>query len=258
LTLHHPAATIDSQNKEFRLSQYPFPSSPYSVPTVDYRTWSVSRPNSAAKSAAIWQLILGGFLFLCGSCVGGVMWIVPDDMMNQAIAQQEGSLPPMAGMTPVQEFRMLASVVFGAMFVLGLLLLIFALFVYRGGKLSTIFSMVISMLAGFFFLLDFASSIFQVVSHPATILPVLFILGILALTGVTTGKLISALRTAGTAQAQAMQQAYYWMMQYQQQYAAQNQAGYGYAPPPPPPPAAPVPSQSPQQIPPPQSPGGSV
>jgi hypothetical protein len=222
---------------------------------VNYRAWGAPQPNSAGKSAAIWQVILGGFLFLCGSCVGGALWLVPDDMMNQAISQQEGNLPPMADMTPLQEFRLLATIVFGAMFVLGVLLLIFALFVYRGGKLSTIFSMVISMLIGFFFLLDFASSLFQVLSHPAAILPAIFILGILVLTGITAGKLIAALRTAGSAQSQAMQQAYYWMMQYQQQYAAQNQPGYGYAPPPPPQ-ASGMPMQAPPapQMPPPQSP----
>jgi hypothetical protein len=199
---------------------------------VDYRTWGVPQPNSASRSAAIWQIILGGFLFLCGSCVGSLVWILPDDLMNQVVSQQAPNIAPMPNMTLVQEVRFLVTIGSGIMFLAGLLLLIFAWFVYRGGKVSTICSMLITIMVGCFFVLNFVSSIPEVASHPTNILPMLVLLGMVAVAGITIARLIAVLRSAGASQAQAMQQAYYWMMQYQQQYAAQNQAGYGYAPPP--------------------------
>jgi hypothetical protein len=210
------------QREEIRLSQYPFPPPPYSPPMVDPRVWAMSQPQAAGRAAALWQLVLGGLIFLSGSCVITAVWVVPDNVMVEAARQQQTNLPPIQNLTPVQEIRLFTTVGSGMMIVAGGLLVLLMFFVRRGGKISTILSIVLNSVIALVLLMNFVAGLGQVAIRPAAIVPLALFGGILALAGITIGKLVVALRSSGTAQTQAMQQAHYWMMQHQQN------GGYGY------------------------------
>ena len=233
---------------------------------VDPRAWALAaQPHPQGQSAALWQLILGALIFLAGTCIVTAVWIVPDAVMVDAMRQQQTSLPPMENLTPAQEIRMLASIGSGVMIVAGGLLLLFALFVRRGGKVSIILSIILNGLLALLLLTNFVSGLVQAMSRPAALLPLALIGGILALCAITLVKLVAALRSSGSAQMLAMQQqAYYWMMQQQQGggYAPPG-PGYGYGqnyppPPPPPPGIAPPPPPSGPNYPPPPPPNNAV
>ncbi len=227
------------------------------------------RPNAAGRAAAIWQIILGSILLLIGTCVGAFA-LMPEDIWEQVMHQQQSSLPEI-GNTSLHAIRLMfmaSSVVF---FSVGVLLLVLAIFVRRESRGAIIASIVIAGLFGSFMLTNFLSAVSNL-SNPMTFLPVLMFLAILALNVITILNLVKAMRSSGSAQAQAMQQAYYWMQQQQQAGAGYGQgpAGYGYgygygygqnptpqAPPPPPPPQ-PQQAPPPPQIPPPSSPEGEV
>jgi hypothetical protein len=199
----------------------------------------MSQPHAAGRAAALWQLILGALLFLSGSCVVTAVAVVPDDVMNKAIEQQHTVLPPFGNMSPAQELRLGMSIISGVMIVAGGVMLLLAFFVRRGGRVSTVFSIVFTSVIALILLVNFVSGLIQLAGNPQVILPLALFGGILALCAVTIAKLVAALRSSGSVQMQAMQQAYYWMMQHQQT------GGYGYGQnpggPPPPPPAAPMP-----------------
>jgi len=46
-------------------------------------------------------LVLGGLIFLCGTCVMSAVWLVPDDVMLDAVRQQGTTLPAIQNMTPL-------------------------------------------------------------------------------------------------------------------------------------------------------------
>jgi hypothetical protein len=225
------------------LSQYQFPPPPYSPPMVDPRAWALAQPHAAGRAAALWQLVLGALLFLSGSCVVTAVAVVPDDVINKAIEQQHTVLPPFQNMSPAQELRLGMSIISGLMIVAGGVLLILIFFVRRGGRVSTVFSIVFTSIIAVILLINLVNGLMQLAGNPQVILPLALFGGILALCAVTIAKLVAALKASGSAQMQAMQQAYYWMMQHQQA------GGYGYGQSaggpgpsaPPPPPAAPMP-----------------
>jgi hypothetical protein len=208
------------------LNQYPFLPPPYSPPTIDPRVWAIAQPNPAGRAAGLWQLILGALIFLTGSCAATAVWVVPDEVVYRAFQQQQHSqLPPVGDMSPAQEMRLIMTIASGVMIVAGGVLLILMIFVRRGGKVSTVFSIVFTGIITLILLANFVSGLMQMPGHPEVIFPLALIGGVLALSGVTIVKLIVALRSAGTTQMQAMQQAYYWMMQNQQ--GGMGAGGYG-------------------------------
>jgi hypothetical protein len=221
------------------LSQYPYSPSPYVPPTVDPRAWAMSQPHAAGRAAGLWQLALGAIIFLSGTCVGSVFRVMPDDLMLEALRQQQTQLPPLPGYTPMQEIRMLMMVVSATMMAAGGLLLILVIFVRRGGKASTVCSIILNGLIALILLANAAKGLAQAAANPRAILPLALMGGLIALCIITLVKLVAAFQSAGPAQLQAMQQAYYWMMQ-QQPPGGYGQQGYGYgqpaSPPPPPPP----------------------
>ena len=256
------------------MTQYPFPPPPYSPPSFDPRAWAMPRPNAAGRAAALWQIILGSILLLIGTCVGAFA-LMPEDLWEQVLHQQQSSLPEI-GNTSLHAIRLMAMASSVVFFSVGVLLLILAIFVRRESRGAIIASIVVSGLFGSFMLTDFLSAVSNL-SNPATFLPVLMLLAILALSVITILNLVKAMRSSGSAQAQAMQQAYYWMQQQQQAGAGygQGQPGYGYGygygynqnpmappsqPPPPPPPLQqqPPPPPPPPQNPPPSNPDAGV
>ncbi len=199
---------------------------------VDPSAWAQAPPNSDGRAAGLWQLILGSLVFVGGTCVGAAIWVAPDELVMQAARQQQASLPQMQNLSMVQEIRLVFSVFSGMMLLTGGLLLLLTIFVRQGGKASTICSIAVNCLVGLFLGMSLLSDLLQVAANPMVIAPLLLTLGVLGLCIVTIAKLVVALKSAGSAQAQAMQQAYYWMMQ--QQAGAYGQAGYGGGYPPPP------------------------
>jgi hypothetical protein len=208
---------------------------------IDPRAWAMSQPHAAGRAAGLWQLVLGAIIFLSGTCVGSLSRVVPDDMMLQAARQQQTELPPIEGFTPIQEIRMLITVGSVMMMVAGGLLLILVIFVRRGGKISTVCSIVLNGLIALILLMNFMTGLRQAAVTPMAIPPLALFVGLIALCVITIVKLVAAFQSAGPAQLQAMQQAYYWMMQQQQAAGGYGQQGYGYGQPPPPPTPPPPP-----------------
>jgi hypothetical protein len=222
------------------LSQYPFPPSPYSPPGVNPGHWNYGQPHGPARTAALLQIILGGILVMFGTCVGSLIWIVPDDVLNKVVQQQQANFPPMSGYSPVQEFRILCAISLGLMLLAGTVLLILAFFVRRGGQTSAVISIVANSLVGLCVLIDLAVNLGQVAGNPANIFSLLILIGVAVLVGFTIAKLIVSLRSSGSAQMRAMQQTYYWAMQQQQASGGFGQSGYGYGSPASPPPQPPA------------------
>jgi hypothetical protein len=185
-------------------------------------------------------MVLGGILTLFGTCIGSVVWLIPDDVLGKVVQQQAANLPPMNGYSPIQVMRILSAVTASAMLLAGILLLVLAFFVRRGGRMSAMWSIVANSVIGVFMLMDLLAGVAQGGVRFA-IFPLLILVGLLALNGTTIAKLVGSLRSSGDAQIRAMQQAHYWMMQQQQSSGAFGQSGYGYGQSAVPPPPAPSP-----------------
>jgi hypothetical protein len=212
----------------------------------------MAAPNPAGRSASLWQMILGALLFLMGTCVGAVA-LMPEDLWAEMMHEQPSSFAEL-GNTSLHSIRLIAMASSGMLFFLGVLLLILAIFVRREAKGAIITSIVVTTLFGSLMLTNFLTSLPQL-GNPAFILPLFMLLSLLVLSVITILKLVAAMRSSGSTQAQAMQQAYYWMMQQQGQGGyGQGGYGYGYGQPPPPPAAPPTPPQNP----PPPSPGNGA
>jgi hypothetical protein len=222
------------------LSQYPFPPSPYVPPGFNPGSWASGQPRTPARSASNLQMVLGGILALFGTCIGSLVWLIPDDVLGKVVQQQGANLPPMNGYSPIQEMRILSAVTAGAMLLAGILLLVLAFFVRRGGRISAVCSIVANSVIGIFILMDLLAGVGQGAVKFA-IFPLVILVGLLALDGTTIAKLVASLRSSGDAQIRAMQQAHYWMMQQQQSSGAFGQSGYGYGQGAVPPPSAPPP-----------------
>ncbi|MGA2443051.1 MAG: hypothetical protein ABSH08_19025 [Tepidisphaeraceae bacterium] len=221
------------------MSQYPYSPSPYLPPMIDPRAWAMSQPHAAGRAAGLWQLVLGAIIFLFGTCVGSIVWVVPDDTMLLTFRQQQANIPPIEGFTLIQEIHMVITAFSVMMVAAGGLLLILVIFVRRGGKASTVCSIVLNGLLAFFLLVNAVSGLLQGGLNPMSILPLAVFGGLIALCIITLVKLVAAFQSAGPAQLQAMQQAYYWMMMQQQQPpGGYGQQGYGYGSTPQPPPQA--------------------
>jgi hypothetical protein len=206
---------------------------------VDPRAWAMSQPHAAGRAAGLWQLVLGAIMFLSGTCIGS-LWLVPDDMLLQSLRQQQANIPRIEGFTLIQEIHIMIIGSSMMMMLAGGLLLILAFFVRRGGRISTGCSIVLIGLIALFLFMNSVSALRQALVNPMGILSLAMIGGLLALCVITLVKLVAAFQSAGPAQLQAMQQAYYWMMQ-QQPPGGYGQQGYGYGqnPSPPPQPTAP-------------------
>ncbi len=118
-----------------------------------------------------------------------------------------------------------------------------AVFVRKGGRVSTISSIVLNCLVALFMLMSLPNELIQAAANPMAIISLLISLGIMGLGITTIVKLGIAIKSAGSAQSIAQQQAYYWMMQQQAQ--TYGQAGFNYQGNYPPPPNPPPPPENP-------------
>ena len=136
---------------------------------------------------------------------------------------------------------------------LGLLLIVLAFFVRRGGRGAAIFSMSLTGVIALGMLITLLNGLRQLAANPSGQgMVAVLMMGVgLALAGTTIARLVVVLRSRADLGAMAAQQAQYWAMM-------QQQGGYGYGYPPPPPtgagPIAPPAPGGPQNPPPPAPP----
>ena len=240
------------------MSQYPFSPSPYQPPTLNYGAWQmmpqdVLRP---ARVAAILQAILGGVLVLVPTCFGALVMAARAQFLELFQAQINNMQLP-AGTTANDV--LMAALMMGALNVLvGLILIVLAIFVRRASRTGSIISIALTGIVGMVMLLTLLNGLRQVVANPSGgAMFALIIVGVgLALCAATIAKLVLIVRSGQNLHGVAMQQSQYWAMM-------QQQGGYGYGYPPPPPdgarpvgapPPPPGPPQSPQNPAPPEPP----
>jgi hypothetical protein len=231
------------------VSQYPYPPNPYVPPTVDYAGWPVPpRRDRNAGIAALLQLLMGGFLFLAGTCFTTAISKTDFSQIMAELQKQGANIPDIPGHDVVTIFRNMMIVFFVSMIVAGIVLLTLTPFVYRGRRGATMGSIALVGIIAVLVLLSIIAGLAQTGANPTLIFSLAALLYALA----TLVMQIQSLRTAADPRAQAaMQQAWYWLQQ-QQNGSAYGQ-GYGYGtgyPAPPPIPGAPPPPPSEPQNPP--------
>jgi len=229
------------------VSQYPYPPNPYVPPNVDYSAWPVApRRDRNAGAAALLQLLLGGFLFLAGTCFGGVLWTIGFDTIYSEMQKEGASIPDISGHDTKAIYRATVITVCVAMFLAGILLLALSLFVYRARKGPTLVSLLLVGIITMVLMFSIVSGLSELGPDPRLIIYVIGLLYCMA----TLVLQIQALRAAPDPRAQAaMQQAWYWMQQQQSAGGYGQGSGYGYGYPPPPPPAPPPPPSDSQNPP---------
>jgi hypothetical protein len=238
------------------LSQYPYNPSPYQPPPFNYGSGPMfNSPLRPARIAFVLQLILGICLVLLPTCLITSVMVVRQQM-PQMYQQQVSNMQLPPGVT-VDDVLREAMIRGGVSIVLGLVLIVLAFFVRRGGRTSSITSSVLVGILALFMFLALLGVLQQMLSAPSgqAMFSLIFVAAGLALCGATLARLIMVARSPQDLRSLAMQSQYWEMMQ--------QQGGYGYGYPPPPPAGAapigsppPPPSQSggPQGPPPPATP----
>ena len=215
------------------MSQYPsYPPPPYPQGPVDFSYYTPQADLLApARRAGILQMIVGSLLLLCGVCVGALPWTldIGDLFAQSGMAVPE--LPP--GMSVEQVFRILYTSIGAAGGLLGVALLVLAVYVRKGSMGAAITSIMIDGLVLLFLALNLIGALIQMASQPAVgILTVIIVLVPMSLFGLNVAWLISAARNASRVAA-ARQQIQVQYQQYQQhQQAYMQPGGYGLAYPP--------------------------
>ncbi|MGH7214155.1 MAG: hypothetical protein ACREIT_05275 [Tepidisphaeraceae bacterium] len=221
------------------MSQYPPPYSSGYYPGYP----PASDPLAPARRASILMFILGGLMFVCGTCAGFASTVSQADLpAEQASAfQQVETELARAGLT----FRQ-AAIAFAILALApGLSLIVLGYFVRSGGIVSIVLSLLVSfgltLLIGFLVVSAAASGLGG--GRPELVVG-LFVWAVpLALLVLLDVLLVQAARRTGQVEVMRQQQSTQWW-QYQQQQAAYQQGAYQYpgaVPPPPPPPAPPPP-----------------
>jgi hypothetical protein len=236
LTAHPASTTICC------VSQYPpsYPQPPYSQPGIDFSQYvpaSSAELLAPARRAAILQGVLGCMLLLCGVCIGSVFWMVDP---AQAFAQSGMDINKLTGGQGVEVLRV-AYTVFGTIGgLIGVALLVLAMFVYRGGFGPIVISIVICSLVTLVLVVNLIGPIVMVgTANPMAVAGSVMMVGIpLFLFGLNLRWLATAARNSSRiALARQQYQAQFYQYQYQQQAYGVPGAPYGYGLPNPPAPA---------------------
>jgi hypothetical protein len=212
----------------------------YYDPTMD-------RLYAPARRSAVLMFVVGGFLLLCGVCVGLVARLAPLDQLAAASGVNADQIAEI-GMTPAELMRLIYIIMAVGSLVLGILFCVLGLLLRKGGIVPAVCSLVLVSLLVLFMLLQVVTATAQVLTRrePAIGVALMISVAFLLLLVWLVISLIGAIRAAASiraAQGQYAQQ--YWQMQ-QQAYQHGAYAGYGYA--------APAPQQAPLQAPPLQPP----
>lgn len=186
-------------------------------------------PHSQGRTAGALVIVVAALLGLTGLAVCLWTWNAPDTLFQELIKKEGVVIPADAGISPVTLMRASYTIIAAGAMVLGIVLLILALFVRRGGKASAVGAIVIISLILLFLLLQFVG-VFMLGNGADMIFGILLIGAIGALCVATIRKLLAAYQAGAAADTSAMQ-AHCWMMQQQQQPAGYGY-GYGYPAPP--------------------------
>jgi hypothetical protein len=173
-------------------------------------------------------MILGVCLVLLPTCLITSVMVVRQQMPQMYQEQVSNMhLPPGTTVDDVLREAMIRG---GVSIVLGLVLIVLAIFVRRGGRSSSITSSVLVGIVGLFMFLALLGVLQQAFSAPSgqALFSLIFVAAGLALCVATFARLIMVARSPQDLRSLAMQQAQYWGMM-------QQQGGYGYGYPPPPP-----------------------
>jgi hypothetical protein len=221
------------------MSQYP---SPYNTPQFgNYGFDPAAGLLAPARRAAILMFVLGGLSLACSVCVGSIATLAPIDRI---LRERNFQIPDSAnlGMPADQLIRIFLVTMAVLALLKGIVMIVLAIFVRRGGIGSIITSIVIGVLVLLLLLLQAAAALVQAArGAPGQGVSLLLIIVAIGLYGLLVSWLFQAARAAGAVRAMRTQ-SQLWQFQQQQMYP---QGGYG-APPPPPP----------SQTPPPAPPGG--
>jgi hypothetical protein len=242
------------------VSQYPFNPSPYQPPTLNYGGWQMM-PQEAlrpARVAAILQSILGAVLVFVPTCAGALVMAARAQFV--AIFQAQINNMQLPAGTTANDVLMAAFMMGAVNVVVGLILIVLAIFVRRASRIGSIISIALTGIVGLVMLLTLLNGLRQMAANPSggAMFALILLGGGLALCAATIAKLALIVRSGQDLHTLAMQQSQYWAMM-------QQQGGYGYGYPPPPPdgarpvgapPPPPATPEGPQNPPPPA--GGSI
>ncbi|MGA3065706.1 MAG: hypothetical protein ABSF29_02545 [Tepidisphaeraceae bacterium] len=224
------------------MSQYPYPPNPYTPPPLNYSAWPMPpRRGPSTGVASILQLLLGGFLFLFGSCAGGAIWKLGFDSIYLQMQKQGAQIPVIPGHDVEAILRAFVIGTAVAMVLAGFILLALTPLVFRGGRGATLASSFLVGILAILMTLAIITGLAQLGPDPSLLF---YLVGVIYCVA-TLVMQIQSLRTAADPRtAVAMQQAWYWLQQQQSAsgYGYGQGTGYGY---PPPPPAAPLPPPPP-------------
>jgi hypothetical protein len=139
-----------------RVSQYPspYPQPPYPQPGIDFSQYVPASHTdllAPARRAAILQGVLACLLLTCGICIGSAFWIIDP---SQAAAQSGLNIDELTGGRGVQFLRVGYTVIGSIGGLIGVALLVLSLYVYRGGVVPIVSSIVLCSLVLLFLALN--------------------------------------------------------------------------------------------------------
>ncbi|HXE54991.1 MAG TPA: hypothetical protein VN541_18360, partial [Tepidisphaeraceae bacterium] len=146
------------------MSQYP-PPPPYGPqgPLGRQPFDSGKDPLAPARRAALTLWIIGGLLFLGCGCIAAAIWVVPID---QIVAQVRTNMPPgeaqqLQGMNLATVVRAAYTGIGVAGVLVGLVMVLLAFFVFRGGRGAAITALVLTIPMALVCLILIAIAVYQ-------------------------------------------------------------------------------------------------
>jgi hypothetical protein len=174
------------------------------------------------RRAAVMMWVVGALHILAGICAGSI-WLIPVDQLLAQPGVKLPELPP--GIAAGEWLHIMATILGIGGFVIGLILVLLAIFVYRGSQIASIISFVLSVLILLYFGINGITSL--IIGNPAFILVIV----LMAIMGTQCRWLFRAIRAGGQIQKLRQQhQMQYWYAQQQQPPQAQGSYGYGTPP----------------------------
>jgi hypothetical protein len=182
----------------------------------DYYTPQQVDPLAPARRASNMMYVLGGLLLLLGTCIGGFVLALPELMKQPEFARAMQQTPELMS----ERFRTTGLVQSAALVVLGIVLVVLAIIVRRGGKGAAITAMVLASLVTLYLSLELVVLVARGGQLPApAVCGASCFLGLpLVLFALLLAMLIQAYRAAE--QVRFLREQYaqqYWQHAYQQQ-----------------------------------------
>jgi hypothetical protein len=141
-------------------------------------------------------MVIGGILLLAGTCFGTIAWLAPTNLIEDQLRIAATTLPDLPGWSAAEILRTEFYVAAGVQFAIGLLLVVLAIFVRRGGHGSALASIVCIVLIGLVLVLNAMQTIATSGGNPLMLFSLLVVAGMLGLCINTVRKLWEAYRFA--------------------------------------------------------------